>query len=81
MPWTVFLTLSAHLHVLSGGAEVRVALAKSFSSLVFSWRLTAPENVCVEQWAELSCSGSVTALLIALEQQHVSSVAAMVLKV
>lgn len=80
MPWTDFLTLSAHLHV-SGGAEVSVALAKPLLSLVFNWRLIAPENVYVQQWAELNCSGSVPASLIALDQQGVSTVAAMVLKV
>lgn len=58
-----------------------VALAKPLLSLVFNWRLTASENVCVQQRAELSCSGSVPASLIALEQQGVSTVAAVVLKV
>lgn len=67
--------------VVSGGAGVSMALAKPLLSLVFNRRLTAPENVCVEHWAELSCSGSVSALLIALEQQRVSTVAAVVLKV
>lgn len=58
-----------------------VALAKPLLSLVCNWKLIAPENVFVQQWAELSCSGSVPASLIALEKQGVSIVAAMVLKV
>lgn len=66
---------------MSGGAEVSVALAKPLLSLVYNWRLIAPENMCVQQRAELSCSGRIPASLIALEQQGVSTVAAMVLKV
>lgn len=58
-----------------------MALAKPLLSLVSNWRLTTPENMCVEQQTEPSCSGSLSALLVALEQQRVSTVAAVILKV
>lgn len=65
---------------LNGGAEVSVALAKPLLSVPLIGGYLLPRT-CVQQWAQPSCSGSVPALLIALEQQAVSTGAATVLKV